>query len=132
LLFALQRNEVSGREQVADASDAADELDRARRRITRVEAGAGLASLRSVHCDPALLRIVSALEGTRLSVGDLAAVIGRQVPATSQHLRILRELGLVSARRSRSQVYYRLRPGAATTQVRAILSAVRRPLSPTA
>lgn len=116
---------------MADTNDSADERDRAERRVARVEASAGLAGIRGVLCDPARLRIVSALEGGRLPVGDLAAVIGRRVPATSQHLRVLRELGLVSARRSGSQVYYSLRRGAATAQVRAVLSAVRRPLSPT-
>jgi DNA-binding transcriptional ArsR family regulator len=116
---------------VVDVSDAADELDRARRRVARVDASAELASIRGVLCDPARLRIVSALEGGRLRVGDLAAVIGRRAPATSQHLRVLRELGLVSARRPGSQVYHRLRRGTATAKVRAVLSAVQRPLSPT-
>jgi len=104
----------------------------ARRRVASVEASGGLAGVRGVLCDQARLRIVSALEGARLPVGALATVIGRQVPATSQHLRILRELGLVSARRSGSQVYYSLRSGAATAQVRAILAAVRRQGSPPA
>ncbi len=116
---------------MADASDAADEFDRARRRVARVEASAELAGIRGVLCDPARLRIVSALEDARLPVSDLAALIGRRVPATSQHLRVLREFGLVSARRSGSQVYYSLRRGAATAQVRAVLSAVQGPLSPT-
>ena len=115
---------------MADTSGAASEVARARRQVASVEASAGLADVQRVLCDQARLRIVSALEGTRLPVGDLAALIGRQVPATSQHLRILRELGLVSARRFGSQVYYSLRPGVATTRVRAVLAAVRRPISP--
>jgi ArsR family transcriptional regulator len=83
------------------------------------------AMLRDLGLEPGAARM------ERRTQRDLAAVIGRRVPATSQHLRVLRELGLVSARRSGSQVYYSLRRGAATEQVRAVLSAVQRPLSAT-
>ena len=114
---------------VATPGDAANELERARQRMATVESSPALDCVRGVLCDPTRLRIVSALEGVRLPVGDLATVIGRRMPATSQHLRVLRDLGLVTARRSRSQVFYSLRPGAAIARVRAVLSAVRRPVS---
>ena len=88
--------------------------------------------LLTVLAEPTRRRILDVLlEGPR-SVGDLVGALNVSQPSTSKHLRILRELGLVSARRSGSQVYYSLRSGAATAQVRAILAAVRRPGSPPA
>lgn len=55
-------------------------------------------------------------------MGELAAVIDRQIPATSQHLRRLRELGVVIGERRRRIVAYRLRSGATAQQVRAMLA----------
>ena len=67
-----------------------------------------------------------------MSVGELARVIGRRVPATSQHLRILRELGIVEGHRRRSTVSYRLRPTPATAQLRAVLDTIDRTSEATA
>jgi DNA-binding transcriptional ArsR family regulator len=125
------RKELVQRCGMADSTAAArDELARARRLVARVEAGVDQARVREVLCEPARLRIISALEGGRLPVGELAAVIERRVPATSQHLRILRGLGLVEARRAGSHVYYGLRPGPVTAQLRAVLAAVCKPPRP--
>ena len=44
-------------------------------------------------------QIVRALTPGPLPVGDLAAILGRSKSATSQHLRVLREAGIVTARR---------------------------------
>jgi DNA-binding transcriptional ArsR family regulator len=68
--------------------------------------------------------IVAALRGGPLSVEELAGVIGRPTPATSQHLRVLRELGVVSGRRERSRVFYGLRPGRTTAQALRMLADV--------
>jgi DNA-binding transcriptional ArsR family regulator len=59
-------------------------------------------------CDPARIKIVRALRETTLAASDLAHVIGRTRPATSQHLRVLRELGAVVTERKGSVVRYRL------------------------
>src|SRR5690348_6319720 len=99
---------------------------RAQRRIAHDRRQGGLKRLRAVLCEDARLRIVEALDEGELSVGALAQAIGRQIPATSQHLRILRELGIVEGQRRRSTVSYRLRPTAATAQVRAVLDAIAR------
>jgi DNA-binding transcriptional ArsR family regulator len=82
--------------------------------------------VRSVLCEEARLCIVEALDGDEMSVGELAQVIGRRIPATSQHLRILRDLGIVEGQRSRSTVSYRLRPTPATAQLRAVLDTIER------
>lgn len=54
------------------------------------------------------LRIVQALSGGELCVGDLAAVLDIAVPAVSQHLRVLRALRVVRNRRAGKLVYYSL------------------------
>ena len=56
------------------------------------------------------MRIVRALSAGPLSVNDLAVVIDRTPTATSQHLRVLRELGLVDGARQGTVVRYQLRP----------------------
>lgn len=102
-----------------------NKVARARRRIRGGVDGTELACVKDVLCEPARLGIVEALGGEELSVGDLAAAIGRKVPATSQHLRVLRELGLVERQRRARAVYYRLRPGSASEQVLRVLGDLR-------
>jgi len=99
-------------------------VSRAQRRAASIEAQEGWDRVQDVLCEPARLRIIAALKGEELTVGDLAAAIGRKVPATSQHLRLLRELGLVEGERRGTAVYYRLRPGPATEQCQAVLDAL--------
>lgn len=59
-------------------------------------------------CDPTRLKIVRALRDTTLAASDLAHVIGRNRAATSQHLRVLRELGAIVAKRKGNVVRYTL------------------------
>jgi DNA-binding transcriptional ArsR family regulator len=94
----------------------------ARRRVAALEARPGLDRVQQVLCEPTRLRIIGALAGQELTVGELAAAIGRKVPATSQHLRILRDLDLVERERRGTAVYYRLRPGPGLEQVRGVLN----------
>ena len=59
-------------------------------------------------CDPTRIKIVRALRDTTLAASDLAHVIGRNRSATSQHLRVLRELGAIVAQRKGNVVRYTL------------------------
>ncbi|HET7701721.1 MAG TPA: metalloregulator ArsR/SmtB family transcription factor [Candidatus Limnocylindria bacterium] len=62
-------------------------------------------------CDPTRVKIVQALSGDNtLAAGDLAHVIGRSRSATSQHLKVLRDIGVVSASRNGNVVRYTLAP----------------------
>src|SRR5881398_3387685 len=54
-----------------------------------------------------ILRLVSSKE---LSVGDIARRFDVTRPAISQHLRVLKEAGLVSERRDGTRRLYRARP----------------------
>jgi ArsR family transcriptional regulator len=58
--------------------------------------------------DPKRLCVLESLASGELSVSDLSAVAGCQIPNMSQHLAVLRSAGLVSTRREGSTVFYRL------------------------
>lgn len=59
-------------------------------------------------CDPSRVKIVRALRDTTLAAGDLAHVINRSRSATSQHLKVLRDMGVVIPSRSGNVVRYTL------------------------
>jgi len=54
------------------------------------------------------LRLLEALAGGELCVCDLAAVVGVSQSAVSHHLRLLRQLRMVSFRKEGRMAYYRL------------------------
>ena len=60
-------------------------------------------------CDATRVKIVQALsEQNTLAAGDLAHVINRSRSATSQHLKVLRDMGVVVAAREGNVVRYSL------------------------
>lgn len=65
-------------------------------------------SIRNIICEPTRTQIVRALTPGPLSVGEIAAILSRSKSATSQHLRVLRDAGIVSARRRGRVVMYSL------------------------
>jgi len=65
-------------------------------------------SVRDIVCEPTRTQIVRALTPGPLAVGELAGVLGRSKSATSQHLRVLRDAGIVTARRRGRVVMYSL------------------------
>lgn len=83
-------------------------LIRAREGLLNGSATEALKPLRDVLCEPTRTQIVRALSAGPLSVGDLAAILSRSKSATSQHLRVLRSGGVVSARRNGRAVVYSL------------------------
>ncbi len=68
----------------------------------------GLANLFGALADPTRARIVHTLLRQELCTCDIAAVLGVTESAVSQHLRVLRHLGLVRHRRAGKLVYYSL------------------------
>src|SRR5260221_9943128 len=83
----------------------------ARDALLNASATALLQPVREVICEPTRTQIVRALGAGPLSVGDLASILGRSKSATSQHLRVLRDAGIVSARRRGRAVVYSLASG---------------------
>jgi DNA-binding transcriptional ArsR family regulator len=60
--------------------------------------------------DPSRLAIVTALAERPQAVGELAAALPISRPAVSQHLKVLRDAGLVSDRAVGTRRVYRLNP----------------------
>ena len=58
--------------------------------------------------DPKRLCVLESLAVGELSVSDLSARVGCQIPNMSQHLAVLRSAGLVATRRDGNTVYYSL------------------------
>ncbi len=59
------------------------------------------------------LQVLCVLGGEELSVGEVNERIPLSQSALSQHLKVLREDGLVTTRRESQTVYYRVAPGPA-------------------
>jgi len=66
---------------------------------------------------------VRALSAGPLAVKDLTHIVGRPRTVMSQHLRVLREAGLVETQRSGRWQYYRLTRRRAVAVVQAALDA---------
>ena len=58
--------------------------------------------------DPKRLCVLESLAVGELSVSDLSARVGCQIPNMSQHLAVLRNVGLVTSRRDGTTILYRL------------------------
>ncbi len=82
----------------------------AREALLSSQATAVLQPVRDVICEQTRSQIVRALSCGPLSVGDLATILERSKSATSQHLRVLRDGGIVTARRRGRAVIYSLSP----------------------
>lgn len=81
---------------------------RARRRLPTDPEAARLDRVRRALCEPLRVRIIKALGSEELCVNDLAATIERPPEVASQHLRVLRQLGVVEPARRGRIVFYRL------------------------
>jgi len=66
------------------------------------------AELCKTFSDPKRLMIISELRTGEKSVGDLAEALQVPQAVVSRHLAILRNRGVVAARRERVNIYYRL------------------------
>ena len=58
--------------------------------------------------NPKRLQVLDLLKGGELSVGEMMKAMGIQKANLSQHLAVMRQKGIVSARREGTTVYYRL------------------------
>jgi DNA-binding transcriptional ArsR family regulator len=83
----------------------AEDVARARELIEDAD-HESLAELFGALSDPTRLRIVHILLQQEMCTADLADALSMSDPAVSQHLRVLRDLGLVGHRRAGRMVYY--------------------------
>ena len=87
---------------------------------------AGLERVQKVVCEPTRAQIIRALGVGPLSVQDLAHLLNRPQPATSQHLRVLRQVGVVEVEPRGRQCYYHLSAGPVAAAVARLLANVAR------
>ena len=76
--------------------------------VPRDELYALHASFCQALSDPKRLLIVSALRDGERSVGELCQLIGARQSNVSQHLALMRHLGVVETRRAEGNILYRL------------------------
>jgi ArsR family transcriptional regulator len=69
---------------------------------------AHVAELFRSFSDTSRVRLLSALAVQELNVGPLAELVGISESAVSHHLRGLRQMGIVKARRDGKEVFYRI------------------------
>ncbi|NIM04342.1 MAG: metalloregulator ArsR/SmtB family transcription factor [Armatimonadetes bacterium] len=74
-----------------------------------------LTEILKVMCDPTRLRILEALSGGPVCVSALADAVGISQSAVSQHLRVLRQAGLVTAEKRGYWVHYQTNRNALKT-----------------
>ncbi len=67
-----------------------------------------LAEIFSALSDPSRIRIISALAEGEMNVGKLAEMVGISESAISHHMRGLRQMRIVRARKEGRQVFYAL------------------------
>ena len=58
--------------------------------------------------DPKRLRIIQELRGGEKAVSEMAGILGLKQSNTSQHLAVLRRIGVITPRKEGNIVYYRL------------------------
>ena len=85
-----------------------EEVARARAGLEVDRVYGALANLFGALADATRAKIVHMLLGQELCTCDIAAAVGISESGASQHLRVLRQLNLVKARRAGKFVYYSL------------------------
>lgn len=69
------------------------------------------AEIHQVLSNPSRLSIVFALIEEEMSVGDIAEKIGASLQNTSQHLRLMKDKGVLEARRDGQTIFYQIAAG---------------------
>ena len=83
-------------------------VERAEENMLSKDAEAHARQILESLCDPTRLKIVRALHDTTLAASDIARVIRRSRAATSQHLKVLRDVEAVVPTRQGNIVRYAL------------------------
>ena len=67
-----------------------------------------LAEIYGVFSNPKRLLIFWTLDGTEMSVNEIASSIGASLQNTSQHLRLMKDKDILTNRREAQTIYYRI------------------------
>jgi DNA-binding transcriptional ArsR family regulator len=85
-----------------------------------VQHAAQAATLLKAMAHAARLQVLCTLIDGEASVGEMQARVGVSMSALSQHLAVLRDLGLVRTRRQAQTIFYALNEGPALGVMRAL------------
>jgi ubiquinone/menaquinone biosynthesis C-methylase UbiE/biotin operon repressor len=90
-----------------------------------VLATADLTQLLKTLADPTRLRMLALCGSVELSVGELSRALGMSQSRVSNHLRLLREAGLLSERRAGTSIYVRMAPDLGGEPGKSVWAALR-------
>ena len=76
--------------------------------VDRIALAEEQAEIHQIFSNARRILIVWLLENQEMSVGDIAVQIGATLQSTSQHLRLMRDKGLLITRREGQTIYYRI------------------------
>ncbi len=93
-------------------------------------ASAGVSSLLKVLADPTRLRILALLAREELRAGELSQALGMSPSRVSNHLRLLREAGLLEERHAGTSTFLRLAGEGSATQPAQVAESLWRTLGP--
>ncbi|WP_414170584.1 ArsR/SmtB family transcription factor [Streptoverticillium reticulum] len=78
------------------------------RELISPEQATAVAEIMQALSSAVRVRILDRLRRSPCTVGELATAVAMEQPAVSNHLRLLRHLGLVTGRREGRQVHYEI------------------------
>jgi DNA-binding transcriptional ArsR family regulator len=70
--------------------------------------------------------ILWSLADQEMPVGEIAAAIGASMQCTSQHLRLMKDLGILESRRDGQMIYYRIVDSGPTESCQLLIRACRK------
>lgn len=77
--------------------------------VDRIALAEEQAEIHQIFSNARRILIVWVLENQEMSVGDIAMEIGATLQSTSQHLRLMRDKGLLVSRREGQTIYYSIK-----------------------
>ena len=80
------------------------------------------AELHQILSNPSRLLILRSLAQQEMSVGEIATQIGATLQNTSQHLRLMKDKGVLEARRDGQTIFYQIAAGEIGENCRQLLT----------
>lgn len=89
---------------------------------TKLEALAeSQAAVCGVFANPKRIQILWTLADREKSVSEIASIVGTSLQSTSQHLRLMRERGILNSRREGQSIYYFIAENEASARCRLLI-----------
>ncbi|MAT98272.1 MAG: hypothetical protein CL608_14100 [Anaerolineaceae bacterium] len=78
-----------------------------------------------IFANPTRILILWSLADNEKSVSEIAALVGASLQNTSQHLRVMKEVGILQSRREGQTIYYRVSQNEYTQKCQLLLQIYR-------